>query len=56
MITNEAKALGGGWLPAGRSEQAQIVPVGHAWQPGQEIPQVGEFTNRFKAVLARRPP
>ena len=42
MVTNEAKVQGGSWLPAGWSEQAQIVLVGHAWQPGEDVAQVGE--------------
>ena len=42
MVTNEAMGLGRRWLPAGGSDLAQVVLIGHAGQPGQEVAQVGE--------------
>ena len=42
MVTNEATGLGRGRLTAGGSELAQVVLVGHAGQPGQEVAQGGE--------------
>jgi len=42
MVTNEAKGLCRGRLPAGWRKLPQVVLVGHAGQPGQDIAQVGE--------------
>jgi hypothetical protein len=50
MVTNEATGLGRGRLPAVRRELAQVVLVGHAGQPGQEVAQVGERV--FAVALA----
>ena len=39
------------WLPAGRCQGAQVIPVGHAGQAGEHVPHVGQRVDA--AALAR---
>lgn len=50
MVTNEATGLCGGGLPASQDRLPQVVLVGQAGQPGQEIAEAGE--SFFAVALA----